>query len=60
MRWSQQEDFWAEPLGREQFVAYERALAAHDPTHRERATRRDWGDGPDWTRGPTSFWDLPR
>ncbi|MCA9531455.1 MAG: nuclear transport factor 2 family protein [Myxococcales bacterium] len=50
MRWSREEDYWAEKLAIEQFHAYEVALKAHDPTHRDQRTRRDWGDGPAWTR----------
>lgn len=58
-RWRRQEDYWAEKLGTATFVEYEKALKKHDPRHRERATRLDWGSGPDWTKGPASFWDHP-
>lgn len=57
--WSYEEDYWAEKLGVRQFQEYEKALAQHDPTHRDARTRRDWGNGPAWTVGRASFWDWP-
>ncbi len=58
-KWSREEDFWAEKIGIAHFQEYERALKEHDPAHREKRTRLDWGDGPEWTKGPASFWDGP-
>ena len=58
-RWSSEEDYWAEKLGVEQFQRYEAALEEHDPGHRQKRTRRQWGDGPTWTVGNASFWDWP-
>jgi len=58
-QWSSEEDYWAEKLGIQQFQEYEAALKAHDPDHRTERTRNDWGKGPDWTIGKTSFWDWP-
>ena len=55
-KWSREEDYWAEKLGVKQYLAYEAALKEHDPRHRERRTRLHWGDGPEWTKGPESFW----
>ena len=57
--WSSEEDYWAEKLGIGQFQAYGEALKAHDPDHRNKRTRKDWGRGPDWTIGKASFWDWP-
>jgi len=57
--WSREEDYWAERLGVAQFEAYEAALVEHDPDHRVKRTRRQWGLGPSWTRGKASFWDWP-
>ena len=59
MKWSHEEDYWAEKLGVEQFQQYERALKEHEPAHRDKRTRLDWGDGPEWTRGRASYWDWP-
>lgn len=51
---SMQEDYWS-TLGGEQTAAeYEAACAQHDPDHKAKGTRRNWGDGPDWTRGAPS------
>ncbi len=58
-QWSMEEDYWAEKLGVQQFEQYEAALKEHDPKHRDKRTRNDWGDGPDWTRGRKSYWDWP-
>ena len=59
MKWSMEEDYWVEMLGIKHFQDYEAALKAHDPDHRNKRTRLHWGDGPDWTKGPASFWDHP-
>ena len=58
-QWSVEEDYWAEKLATAQYQAYAEALAAHDPHHREKRTRTDWGQGPAWTRGRASYWDWP-
>jgi len=58
-QWSREEDYWAESLGKEQWQAYERALAEHDPGHRDKRTRHRWGVGPDWSIGKASYWDWP-
>jgi len=50
-----EEDFWAVPGARKATVEYEAAMAAHDPEHRRKMTRRDWGRGPEWTRGGASY-----
>jgi hypothetical protein len=60
MKWAVEEDYWAEKHAVQQYKAYEEALTTIDPKHREKATRLDWGQGPEWTRGPKSFWDHPR
>ena len=49
--WRRQEDYWAMPAGEAAFKTYERALWDFDPQHRQKRTRRNWGDGPDWTIG---------
>jgi hypothetical protein len=46
-----QEDFWAFQAGKDAYLSYEKLAAKHDPGHRARATRRDWGDGPPWCHG---------
>jgi hypothetical protein len=59
-QWKQQEDYWAQAISTTAYVEYEKALKKFDPEHRNKATRLDWGKGPDWTIGPKSFWDHPR
>ena len=58
-QWSSEEDYWAEKLSVQQWQEYGKALKKYDPDHRLKRTRKDWGDGPDWTIGKTSFWDWP-
>lgn len=51
-KWAREEDFYA-LAGRDRAMKeYEEACRLHDPEHPRRATRRNWGGGPDWTRGP--------
>lgn len=58
--WSLEEDYWAEKLAIDRFKQYEKALKSHDSEHREKRTRLDWGNGPDWTRGGRSWAERPR
>lgn len=58
-KWSAEEDYWAEKLGIQQFQEYEAALKKHGSKHRNERTRKDWGNGPEWTIGKSSFWDWP-
>ncbi|MGB5547442.1 MAG: nuclear transport factor 2 family protein [Polyangiales bacterium] len=58
-QWSSEEDYWAEKLSVQQWQEYGKALKKYDPDHRLKRTRKDWGNGPDWTIGKTSFWDWP-
>ncbi len=53
-RFGLEEDFWSLPEGVRTMKTYEAALAGH-PDHRERRTRRDWGDGPEWTQGVGTY-----
>lgn len=58
--WKVEEDYWAQALGTKAYKDYEAALITHDKEHRQKATRLHWGDGPEWTKGPKSFWDTHR
>ena len=52
--WSREEDYWS-TRGREAAMrAWEAAVRTH-PDAAARRTRRDWGNGPDWTRGGGSW-----
>jgi hypothetical protein len=54
-RFSLEEDFWSLVEGQRTMKQYDAALAAHDPAFRQRRTRRNWGNGPDWTRGAEDY-----
>jgi hypothetical protein len=34
---------------------YAEACKQFDPDHAKKRTRRNWGNGPDWTRGAASY-----
>jgi hypothetical protein len=55
--WSQEEDYWAVPAARAVTKQYVEACAEHDPEHKRKRTRLDWGNGPDWTRGARSWFE---
>jgi len=53
--WQGEEDYWT-VRGRELAMKeYEGALARHHPQCARRATRLNWGGGPEWTRGAPSY-----
>jgi hypothetical protein len=54
-QWSAEEDFWAVPTAYKTAEDYAKACKEIDPTHRSKATRLNWGNGPDWTRGGRSY-----
>ena len=54
-RWKREEDFWAVPGATRATEEYEAARKQFDRDHRRKMTRRNWGHGPDWTRGAESF-----
>ena len=54
-RFSLEEDFWSLVEGQRTMKQYERACAEHDPDFPRRRTRRNWGNGPDWTRGAEDY-----
>lgn len=57
-KWSKEEDYWAGPAAQETTMAYEAARKEIDRGHREKRTRNNWGNGPDWTRGAATYWDA--
>jgi len=50
-RWRREEDFWAVPTATRAAEEYEAARKQFDRDHRRKMTRRNWGAGPEWTRG---------
>jgi hypothetical protein len=54
-RWKREEDFWAVPAAQQMTAEYAEACKQFDPSHKEKATRSNWGNGPAWTRGAASY-----
>ena len=59
-RWRREEDYWAVPRGQATIDEYTAACKQFDPGHKDKRTRLNWGSGPAWTRGGTSFFDRPQ
>jgi hypothetical protein len=58
-RFRLEEDFWAVPQAQKATEAYAAACTQHDPDHKTKRTRLDWGRGPAWTRGARSWAERP-
>lgn len=63
-RFCMEEDYWAMKLALSAKKTYDRLAQEHDPTHPARRTRLAWDlnperPGPEWTRGPASYWEHP-
>jgi hypothetical protein len=58
-RFDYEEDFWAVPGAQRAYQAYAEACAKHDPEHKQKRTRQNWGSGPAWTRGAPSWFERP-
>jgi SnoaL-like domain len=41
--------------GQRTMKEYEEACAKHDPDAPKKRTRRHWGNGPDWTKGASTY-----
>jgi hypothetical protein len=54
-KFSTEEDFWSLPEGEATSKRYAESCAEHDPDHPKKRTRRNWGNGPDWTRGAPTY-----
>jgi hypothetical protein len=59
-QWCREEDYWAVPRAHATVDEYAAACKQFDPGHKDKRTRRNWGAGPAWTRGGTSFFDRPQ
>ena len=59
-QWDLEEDFWAVQKAYATVDAYGEACKQFDPDHRQKRSRCNWGNGPAWTRGGTSYYDRPR
>jgi ketosteroid isomerase-like protein len=58
-KWKLEEDYWAVARGQETIAEYEQACKEHDPGHKKKRTRLNWGNGPAWTRGARSYAERP-
>ena len=58
-QWSREEDFWAVPMAHKTVETYAAACKEFDPSHPQKRSRLDWGNGPDWTRGGRSWSQRP-
>jgi hypothetical protein len=54
-KFSLEEDFWSLTEGVRTMKEYEAALAAHDAGFKEKRTRRNWGNGPEWAQGAGDY-----
>jgi hypothetical protein len=52
---SVEEDFWSLPEGIETAKRSAAAYRDVDPEFPKQRTRRNWGRGPDWTRGAATY-----
>ena len=57
--WKAEEDFWAVPASRIAQKQYAEACQTHDPDHKQKRTRLNWGSGPAWTQGAPSWFGRP-
>jgi hypothetical protein len=58
--WQREEDFWAVPTAYRTVEEYAEACRRYDPEHAAKRTRWNWGDGPPWTKGGSSYAERPR
>src|SRR5207245_835576 len=49
-KWASEEDWWIKAEMKRFNEEYRAASLAHDPDHKEKRTRLDWGDWVDWAR----------
>jgi hypothetical protein len=54
---SREEDFWSLPEGVRTMKEYAALCKEYDPDAPLKRTRRNWGNGPDWTQGARSYAD---
>src|SRR5262249_54866089 len=53
--WKREEDYWAIKDSQTARQAYVAACQEFDPDHAKKGTRRNWNDGPAWTKGAPSY-----
>jgi len=52
---SLEEDFWSLTEGTETLKRYSAACKEFDPDFRAKRTRDNWGNGPEWTQGASTY-----
>jgi SnoaL-like domain len=58
-KWASEEDWWILREMKQFNEAYEAASRAHDPDHRHKMSRLDWGPWVDWARPPAGAEAAP-
>ena len=58
-QFSLEEDFWSWTEGGATFKQYVDACKKFDPDFRHKRTRRNWGNGPEWTQGAATLRRSP-
>ena len=54
-KFSLEEDFWSLTEGTATMKRYDAACKQFDPDHPTKRTRDNWGSGPEWTRGASTY-----
>lgn len=56
-KFSLEEDFWALGEAQKTSAAYAQACAELDPGYASKRTRNNWGSGPAWTNGVSTYFE---
>ncbi len=54
-KFSLEEDFWSLTEGTETLKRFSAACKQFDPDFRAKRTRDNWGNGPEWTQGASTY-----
>jgi hypothetical protein len=58
-KWASEEDWWIKAEMKRFAQEYDEACRLHDPDHRSKVSRLDWGDWVDWARPPAGHQPRP-
>ncbi len=59
-KFNYEEDYWAVPTANESIKEYKAACEQFDPDHKQKRTRKNWGNGPAWTQGAPTWFESKR
>ncbi len=59
-KFNYEEDYWSVPGGNASIAEYKAACEQHDPEHKQKRTRNQWGNGPAWTQGAPTWLESKR